>query len=77
MQNQDYSDWEVVMESELEEAVEVLSKVPSREEDLNFKKVLTAGSVYKEAGLTPIYVYDEFSEQVAVYAEELQFKKLH
>ena len=77
MQNQDYSDWEVVMESELEEAVEVLSKVPSREEDLNFKKVLTAGSVYKEAGLTPVYVYDDFSEQVAVYAEELQYKKLH
>ena len=77
MQNQDYSDWEVVMESELEEAVEVLSKVPSREEDLNFKKVLTAGSVYKKAGLTPVYVYCDISEQVAVYAEELQYKKLH
>ena len=76
--HQDYSDWEIINESELEEAVEVLTKVASpKPEDQNFQKVLLAGSVYKEAGLTPIYVYDDFSNQVAVYAEELQYKRLH
>ena len=76
--HQDYSDWEIINESELEEAVEVLSTVATpKKEDLDFRKVLTEGSVYKKAGLTPIYVYDDFSNRVAVYAEELQYKRLH
>ena len=77
--HQDYSEWEVIPESELEEAVEVLGKVSSlpSPDDINFKKVLSAGSVYKEAGLTPIYVYDDQTTRLAVYAEELQYKKLH
>jgi hypothetical protein len=76
--HQDYSEWEVIPESELEEAVEVLGKVtvPSAD-DINFRKVLDAGSVYKEAGLTPIYVYDDLSNRLAVYPEELQYTKLH
>ena len=43
----------------------------------NFRKVLNAGQMYKDAGLTPIYLLDQTIMDLYVIAKELQGKKLH
>lgn len=79
MTQADYSEWEQVSEEMLIKAVEIAEQLgsPGDMDCRNFKKVLLAGNKFKNAGLKPIYVYDELTNRLAVYAKELQGKKLH
>lgn len=72
----DYRDWEQVPEKMIMAAAED-SRFGEGPDNLSFKKVLMAGNVFKQAGLTPIYVWEETSHRIAVFASELQGKLLH
>lgn len=48
------------------------------DEDSNvYQKLLKAGQEYKDADMTPIYIYDPSSKNLIVAAEETLGKKLH
>jgi hypothetical protein len=75
----DYRGWERVPEEAIRAAAEVAEGVGPAAglDNVNFKKVLLAGSMFKQAGLTPVYVWEENSHRLAVYAQETQGKMLH
>jgi hypothetical protein len=75
----DYSDWEIISEEKIVQALEMCETIgdPSQEDMSNFKKVLSAGKIYKEAGMTPVYVFDDLTCRLAVYANETYQKILH
>lgn len=78
-QQPDYRGWEVVPEDTIIAAAEMADNMghSAGMDKMSFKKVLMAGSMFKQAGLTPVYVWEENSHRLAVYAQELQGKKLH
>ena len=43
----------------------------------SFEYVLSAGAVFANAGMTPVYVVNESMTEVRVFAEETYNKKLH
>lgn len=45
--------------------------------DNNFARILAVGQAYKNAGLTPIYLFDESDGTLHVRIEETLGKKLH
>jgi len=47
------------------------------EEDSGFKVVLDAAAVYKEAGMTPMFIFDSYNGNVYCLAKETFGKKLH
>lgn len=75
----DYRGWTQVQEEEIVTAVEMAKEMgPSGGHDgISFKKVLMAGRMFKAAGLHPCYVWCEHTHRLAVFAAELQGKKLH
>ena len=75
---EDYSDWEVIPEHKLLEAIDVCKTYGDPNEDMsNFESVLAAGKIYKQADMTPVYVFDDVTCRLAVYAEETYKKLLH
>ncbi len=73
-----YQNWEKIPEEMIIQAAQVAEEMHSAEPDaMNFKRILAAGAQFKEAGLTPIYCWCDVSHRLAVYADELQGKKLH
>lgn len=75
---QNYQGWEEVPEEQIVEAISMAENTPGTGADsMNFKKILIAGKVFKDAGLTPVYVWDDNTHRLAVYAQELYMKKLH
>ena len=79
MYSDDYTDWEEIPERKLKEAVEMCKTLgdPGQEDISNFQSVLSAGEMYKEAGMTPVYVFDDLTCRLAVYARETYGKPLH
>jgi hypothetical protein len=77
--HENYQGWEEIPEEMITQAAEMAENLgaPALHDNMNFKKILTAGSVFKEAGLTPCYVWCDTSHRLAVYARELYGKKLH
>lgn len=75
----DYRGWEQVPEETIRAAAEMADDIgpDAAPDNLSFKKVLMAGNMFKQAGLTPIYVWCEHSHRLAVYAQEINYKKLH
>ena len=75
----DYSDWEVIPEEKIVKAVEMCKAygASGQEDIINFKQVLCAGKIFKNAGMTPVYVFDDYTCRLAVYAAETHGKKLH
>jgi len=75
----DYSDWEVIPEEKIRQALEMCQSFGSDgDEDLdNFQSVLSAGEVFKEADMTPVYVFCDVTCRLAVYAAETHGKLLH
>jgi len=71
-----YEEWEVVPEETIQDAAEIADTVIDPDTQ-NFRKILLAGTVFKDAGMTPVYVWDESFHRLAVYAEETYGKKLH
>ena len=63
----------VIPESIVEEAADACKDDP----DNNFLKVYNAGQEFKSAGLTPIYLLDEFYMNLFVVAKETYKKKLN
>jgi|APCry1669192010_1035390.scaffolds.fasta_scaffold00377_3 hypothetical protein len=47
------------------------------EEDSGFKKVLDASAAYKDAGMTPIFIFDTKNGDIYCCAKETFGKKLH
>jgi hypothetical protein len=78
-QQPDYRGWERVPEEAIIAAAEAAEHMgPAGGIDIvSFKRVLLAGNMFKQAGLTPIYVWEEHSHRLAVYAAETHMKKLH
>jgi hypothetical protein len=72
----DYRGWELV-EEEMIKAAAAVAIEENSEDVANFKRILAAGEVFRFAGLTPVFVYDDNSSRMAVYAEELYGRKLH
>ena len=66
--------WEEIEESTLNQCAQQVSLT---ENENNFVSILDAGRIYKEAGLTPIYIYDKIRGELGVYAEELLDRKLN
>lgn len=66
--------WEEIEESTLNQCALDISLTENKN---NFSGILDAGRVYKEAGLTPIYIYDKNRGELGVYAEELLNKQLN
>ena len=79
MYSNDYSDWEVIPENKIREALEMCKVFgdPGQEDMSNFESILEAGDKYKDAGMTPVYVFDDLTCRLAVYAEETHGKLLH
>ena len=78
MYSDDYSNWEVVPEEKLIQALEMCDSLGDTAEDMsNFQNVLAAGSIYKDADMTPVYVFDDLTCRLAVYAVETYGKRLH
>lgn len=78
MYSDDYTDWEEIPERKLKEAIEMCKTYGDPGQDaLNFESVLSAGKIYKDAGMTPVYVFDDLTCRLAVYARETYGKKLH
>ena len=77
MQQPDYRGWERVPEETILAMVEMNEEMGTSADSVNFKKVLMAGHMFRQAGLTPVYVWCENSHRLAVYADELHGKKLH
>lgn len=79
MTRQDYSHWEEVPEEQIIEAAKTAENMggPGAPDNVNFRKVLMAGTKFKEAGLTPVYVWCDQSHRLAVYAQETYGKRLH
>ena len=78
-QQPDYRGWERVPEEAIIAAAEAAEGMGTASglDIVSFKRVLLAGSMFKHAGLTPVYVWEEHSHRLAVYAQELEGKKLH
>lgn len=79
IQQPDYRGWERVPEDAIRAASEMADHMgpDASPDNISFKRVLLAGNMFKQAGLTPIYVWDEFTHRLAVFAQELHGKKLH
>jgi hypothetical protein len=80
MYTEDYTDWEVIPEEKIEQAIEMYKTLgdPSGQEDIsNFESVLAAGEMFKDAGMTPVYVFCDATCRIAVYARETYGKLLH
>ena len=60
-----------------ERVVELAAKDVEDDPDNSFLKCLKAGQVFKDAGLTPMYILDDNFIDLAVYARETFKKKLH
>lgn len=75
----DYRGWEVVPEDSIVAAAEMAEEMgqTAGPDKVSFRKVLMAGNMFRQAGLTPVYVWEERSHRLAVYASELHGKKLH
>ena len=74
MTREDIYSWDEIPEQMVIEAAE--SKDVT-EDTVCFQNLLAAGKIYKNAGLTPIYVADNHTTMVAVYPEELVGYKYH
>lgn len=77
MQIRDYSGWEQIDESELRQHLKMSETLGMKINNKSLEKLLDAGEVFKYAELTPVYMYDEETGRMAVYAEELRGKLLH
>jgi hypothetical protein len=76
---QNYAEWEEVPEQMIVDAAEMAEGIGGfgLADSANFKKVLLAGQMYKDAELTPTYVWCDNTHRLAVYAEELKYYNLH
>ena len=63
----------VISEHVVQEAADAIAD----DEENNFLKILKAGSEFRKAGLTPIYVLDPNFKDLVVIAKEIYGKKLH
>ena len=53
------------------------SKVIEKEEDNEYIKMLDAGNQYREAGLTPLYLFNKENQSLFVTANEYCSMRLH
>lgn len=63
----------VIPEHVVQEAADAIPD----DEDNSFLRVLRAGSEFRKAGLTPVYVLDPNYKDLVVIAQEIYGKKLH
>jgi hypothetical protein len=74
-----YMDWDEISEETIKQIIAAATEAgPTASLDLEYcQQVLSAGQTYKLAGLTPIYVANNITARIQVYAEELVGYRYH
>ena len=72
----DFTGWEEVEEDVIKRGFELATEAHS-DDRFGYQKILAMAELYREADLTPIFVFDAKTDRMTVYAEELYGKKLN
>ena len=62
----------IIPETVIEKAHDAFNGKPN-----NFSIIIEKAKIFKSAGMTPIYIYDEYKSGIYVVAEETYGKLLH